>query len=90
MNKQLFDAINNVLAEWDPIGVGETIATDEYVGYIPLIFKVINNKEKLLFCLEDILVNKIGLEYDSNNEEHFADLQAVCDKITRKYKEAYR
>lgn len=87
MNKQLFNSINNVLAEWDPIGVGVAIAKDEYAGYIPSIFKVIENKEKLRLCLEDILVNKIGLEYDSNNKEHFADLQAVCDKIIKEYEE---
>ncbi len=85
MNKQLFNSINNVLAEWDPIGVGETIATDEYAGYIPSILEVIKNKEKLMFCLKDILVNKIGLEYDPNNKEHLADLQEVCDSIIKVY-----
>lgn len=86
--KQAFENINQVLAEWDPIGVGKDIAINEYQGYIPLIIESIENKHKLISCLEDILVNEMGLEYDSKNEEHLADLQVVSDRIIQAYQEA--
>lgn len=79
--KRLVENINQILAEWDPIGVGAAIATDEYKGYIPTILNSINDKKRLMECLENILVNEIGLEYDSTNKEHFTDLQQICDKI---------
>jgi hypothetical protein len=50
--KALIENINQVLSEWDPIGVGETIATDEYRGYIPIILRSVNNKKTLIDCLE--------------------------------------
>ena len=32
-------------------------------------------------CLEDILVNDIGLEYDPGNESHVRDLREVSKKL---------
>jgi len=79
--KKIVENINRVLAEWNPIGVNEDIATDEYKSYIPLILNAINNKQQLMNCLEDILVNKIGIDYDPRNRVHLKNLQEVSDKI---------
>ncbi len=73
--------INRILAEWDPIGVGEHIASDEYKEYTPLILQFIENRQQLMNYLEDILINKMGIDYNPRNKEHLENLQQVCDKI---------
>jgi hypothetical protein len=83
--KALIENINQILAEWDPIGVGEIIATDEYSGYIPIILRSVNDKNILISCLANILANKIGLDYDTSNKSHIKDLQQVCEKIIQVY-----
>ena len=53
--------INHILAKWDPIRVGENIATDEYKGYIPMILHLLPNRQELMEYLEDDLP-KLTLE----------------------------
>jgi len=77
----MIEKINDILTEWNPIGVPESIATEEYKGYVPLILKSIGSQKQLINCLEYILVNEIGVDYDPNNEIHIKDLQQVCNKI---------
>ncbi len=84
MNK-IFENINKVLADWNPISVPENIATIEYIGYVPLILKNIGNRQNLVCCLEDILINIIGLDYDPTNKKHSEDLEHVCDKLMKTY-----
>ena len=78
--KKTIESINQVLAQWDPIGVGIDTATDEYRSYISLILKSSESKYKLMNCLEDIAI-KMEIGYDPNNKNHSDDLQQVCDKI---------
>ena len=61
--------INHILAKWDPIGVGENIATDEYKGYIPMILHLLPNRQELMEYLENVLMNDMGLDYTSNNKK---------------------
>ena len=79
--KNIFENINNILSEWDPLNVGRDIAADEYRAYVPLIVKQINSKEKLMHCLEDILINKLEVGYDKQNKEHILTLHEITDKI---------
>jgi len=79
----LFENINRVLAQWNPIGVSDEIVEDEYKGYIPLILKFSKSKQKLIRCLENILINKMGVGYDPTNKEHLKDLESVCDKLIK-------
>ncbi len=39
--------MNQVLAEYDSIGIGEEIAADEYMGYISLIIKSSEKKTRI-------------------------------------------
>jgi hypothetical protein len=78
--KAIIESINLVLAEWDPIGVGENLASDEYRKHIPLIIKCSENRSKLMNCLEDI-TNEMEIGYDSKNIIHLEDLQQVCNRI---------
>jgi hypothetical protein len=84
--KVLVEKINQILAEWDPIGVGKTIATDEYRGYIPIILLSVDDTKTLMHCLSNIL-NNMGLDYDPSNESHVKDLMQVCDNIIQVYNE---
>ncbi len=77
----LSEEINDILSHWDPLEVGEYISTDEYRGFIPQIIKNIKHKEKLINCLEDILINHLEVGYDKNNIAHQNDLLKVVVNI---------
>lgn len=77
----IIEKINCILALWNPIGVPQEIAKDEYKDYGSELFKYIENPDLLMNCLEDILINKLELEYDSTNEIHLQDLKDVRDNI---------
>lgn len=81
--KSLIKNINQILAEWDPLAVGEDISIDEYQGYIPQIIKHIENKEVLTNCLENILINSLETGYNRNNEEHKIMLNDIVEKILK-------
>jgi hypothetical protein len=83
--KTLTENINQVLVEWDPIGVGKIIAIEEYREYIPIILQSVNDKKTLLNCLSNILVHQMGLDYDSSNILHINDLKQICEKIIQVY-----
>ena len=83
--KARIEMINQILMEWDPIGVGPELAIDEYQGYIPIILQSCFDKKKLQDCLQDIVINEIGLEYDLTNEKYNNDIQLICDKIIQVY-----
>jgi len=81
--KKIIDDINQILSEWDPLGIGEDIITDEYRGYIPVVLKHIKSKEELTSCLEDILVNSLQTGYDKKNNNHKNMLMLIVEKIMR-------
>lgn len=73
--------INYILAEWNALNVPEHIALFEYKRYIPVIIESMESEEKLLTCLEDILTNKMELEFESSNPLHKEDLLKVVKKL---------
>ena len=79
-NKNLF-LVNEILKEWNPIAVDEPSLSDEYISYVPKILKHKDNFQELVNCLENILINEIGLDYNPFNEEHKSDLISVANKI---------
>lgn len=85
--KNIIEGVNHILAEWDPLGVGENIAKDEYKRYIPLILKDIKSKEGLTVCLENILINNLEVGYDKENNEHKYALNKIVEKIMQLYLE---
>lgn len=85
--KKAFDAINTIVADWDPLGVGETIAEDEYTGYIPSIMQVIENGESLFEYLSHILINDLGSRFDPTDMKHVEGLESICDRIIGTYTE---
>ncbi|WP_212004967.1 hypothetical protein [Chitinophaga sp. HK235] len=85
--KNIIEGVNHILAEWDPLGVGENIAKDEYKRYIPLILKDIKSKRDLTVCLENILINNLEVGYDKENNEHKYALNKIVEKIMQLYLE---
>jgi len=73
--------INEILKEWNPIGVPESVASDEYSSYIPQIIERINDNDSLLEYLEDLLINVIGVEYIPKDKRHKQDVINVIEKI---------
>jgi hypothetical protein len=79
--KKIIKGINQILAEWDPLAVGEDISSDEYQCYIPQIIMHIENKEALTNWLEKILINNLEAGYDQKDESHKKMLADVVEKI---------
>ncbi len=77
----LIEQINEILTEWDPIGVGKGVANEEYKSYVPLILRSVHTEEILMNCLIDILEKDMGLEYNHSNKQQTDDLQQACKKI---------
>jgi hypothetical protein len=78
---QVYKEVGAILAEWNPIGVPPELALDEYQAYIAKVYRSRDSEEQLMSCLEDILVNDLGLEYDPDNESHVRDLREVSKKL---------
>lgn len=72
--------VNEVFAQWDPLGVGKDIALDEYIGYVPKIIKSANSERNLIEHLEGLL-SHLGSGYDPKNENHKRDLYEICGMI---------
>lgn len=85
--KELIENINDILASWNPIGLDKETAKEEYKGYIPSILRTIKNRDGLIECIENILINEMEIGYDRTNELHLRDMEEVCDKIIRVFQE---
>ena len=74
-------AILLFLAKWNPIGVPEDIAKDEYINYVDLIESSLQSKDELRECLIGILRETMGL--DISSPEAFADIENACDELMK-------
>lgn len=83
----LVNQINNVLIEWNPIGVPSEIAATEYKMYIPSIISCLRDNKELSKYLEQLLTKQMGLEYSQANQEQRQHLRNVADEIERIYRQ---
>ncbi len=74
-------AILAFLAKWNPIGVPEEIAEDEYIDYVDIVKSNLQSKDKLRKCLVGILGEIMGL--DVSSPEAFADIENACDELMK-------
>lgn len=77
----LFNAINDILAEWDPIEVGKDIAVTEYSAYIPDIIQHSKNETELIEYLKHLLVDNMGLSY--NEDKYHNVTVSICQRILK-------
>jgi len=81
--------VNDILAEWDPIGVPDNVAKTEYSDYVQ---RILNHRDKLndiVKELERIVIKDIGLSYDPNNSdqnEHMTKFALKIYKGLKNYK----
>lgn len=87
--KEVAENINRVLADWNPIGVPAKIAEDEYRGYVSDILKHIIDRRELINYFEDVLVNKMGVDYNPSDKAQLRSLHELCDKIEAAYNAAH-
>lgn len=78
-----YQQINDILKEWNPIGVPESVASDEYSSYIPQIIELKGSESKLLEYLENLLISVIGVEYNPKDKRHRQDVINVIERINR-------
>ena len=76
----LANEINEILSEWDPIGVEKPISDDEYRQYIPEIIRAMNNIESLKKCLIHI-IDQLGMSYDLCDDMFQENIASVSEKI---------
>lgn len=86
--EKIIENINRVLADWNPLEVPQDIALEEYRSFIPLILNSIGDRQQLIKCLEDILINKLELDYEIENKTQVDDLLQVCNKLIEVYQRA--
>ena len=75
MDTKTYNEINNILADWDPIGVGLPISKDEYKGYIPKIYNTYRKNIDLKNVLLSILQDDLSLSINPNDSELNEDLE---------------
>ena len=80
-NMKRYNKISDFLAKWNPIGVPEDLAKDEYINYVDLIESSLQSKDELRECLIGILRETMGL--DISSPEAFADIENACDELMK-------
>lgn len=79
--KENFNILNEILSEWNPIGVPYDVSKNEYTSYIPNLFKYENNFLELVDYLEFLITEEIGLNYNEKNIEEKKDLVFYAYKL---------
>ena len=82
--KVLFEQVNDVLAEWNPIGVPPDIAKREYTTYVWQIIGCLQRGEDMCEYLQSAL-SRMGLQYDKANPDHRDNLQLLCNQLASIY-----
>ena len=76
----LEERVNSILAEWNPIGVPEFIALDEYRDYIPMLIQHSNTLDSLEATLCHILEDYMEIKVPKTDRS-FMDIKTVCEKL---------
>ena len=50
-----------------------------------MILHLLPNRQELMEYLENVLMNEMGLDYNSNNKNHLYDLQKICNSLIEIY-----
>ena len=79
-NQKIYDFIQKILEEWNPIGVPEYIADVEYLDYIPLLIKNAHDEKNL----EKQLVTILKYMGFNNNYIHRKMVQKEIKEIASK------
>jgi hypothetical protein len=74
-----FHTINNILMEWNPLGVEGPALRDEYIGYVPKIMRLRKEPHELREYLKKDLLNSLGVTYNSESGRE----TAICELVEK-------
>jgi hypothetical protein len=81
-----YELVNEILAEWDPIGVPDTVAKTEYTDYVQRILVKRDNLDRIIKELETIITADIGLDYNCDNPYNKAHTIEYATRIFNELK----
>lgn len=73
--------VNQILAEWNPIGVPEGIADSEYTMYVPNMLKFRNDYDGLVIEMKRIVNDVIGLTFDNYEASYQQETLVFAKRI---------
>lgn len=73
--------VNQILAEWNPIGVPEGIADSEYTMYVQNMLKFRNDYDGLVIEMKRIVNDVIGLTFDNFEESYKQETLVFAKRI---------
>ncbi|MBK8563185.1 MAG: hypothetical protein IPN76_07495 [Saprospiraceae bacterium] len=74
--------INEILSNWDPIGVGLPLALSEYEQYVLRLKPYLGDEIKLTHALINMLI-EMGLDFDPSDSNHQKDVNQVLEKLLK-------
>jgi hypothetical protein len=81
MDVKKYNEINEMLAEWDPIGIGYPLSKDEYKGLIPKIYEAYKNGEDLKKVFISILQDDFCLSINTEDINLNRDLEELISRL---------
>lgn len=82
--RNLFDEINKILSDWNPVEVPIDIAENEYKSYVTRIINIGANYDKVKAELITILTTDMGLTFDENDLYQQDELDKVARRVMDK------
>ncbi|MES2653128.1 MAG: hypothetical protein V4663_15410 [Bacteroidota bacterium] len=83
MNKQdylkKYNSINEILIEWNPLGVDGPVLKEEYIAIIPSLITIERDRNKLTEYFINLLEKNYGVNYSQK------ELTKIVDKIIKSY-----
>jgi hypothetical protein len=78
----IYQAVNDYLAQWDPIGLPQDIANVEYTNYVPTIVESLTDKEKVHLCLLSFL-KRLGMDVNDYSIDLDTDVSKRADDLMK-------
>ena len=81
MNQE--ERINGIFSSWNPIGVPDSVVTEEYKSYVERVIAIGNNVEQMVAFLKSVVVVEMGLDFDDNNPDHKKDIDEIASSLVQ-------
>jgi len=82
VEQNIYNQINNILTDWNPLNVEGPALKDEYSGFIPSLmrdFRDFNNTIKNLLSM----ISQLGFYFDEQDDTCYQDLKNIATKINQ-------
>lgn len=78
--------VADILAKWNPLGVPDAIADDEYESYVDPILSIGPDEKVLTEYLEHIVSKTMGLNHSKENPIHSNEINTMVKNLMDMYK----